>query len=77
MIIRMYHSDHNPPHFHVQYGEIEAQVEIKTGKYLNGQLPNRLAHALEIWRKLHRLELANAWKQAIALKTIQRIKPLE
>jgi len=39
MLIRIYHGDHNPPHFHVQYGEINAIVEFKSVKLLHGKLP--------------------------------------
>ena len=30
--IRMYHDDHNPPHFHAEYQGYEALVDIKNGK---------------------------------------------
>lgn len=37
MIVRVYHSDHNPPHIHVQYGDYEAIFEIKSGRILYGR----------------------------------------
>jgi len=30
----MYPRDHNPPHFHVIYGEFSAQVQISSGAIL-------------------------------------------
>ena len=30
--VRMYHDDHNPPHFHAEYQGHEAFVEIATGQ---------------------------------------------
>jgi hypothetical protein len=44
IIIRIYHSDHNPPHFHAQYGEHEVIIEIKSGRVLNGKIPVRLQY---------------------------------
>ncbi|WP_231879459.1 DUF4160 domain-containing protein [Methylomonas koyamae] len=39
--IRMYHDDHNPPHFHVEYQGHEALIAIETGEVLAGSLPNK------------------------------------
>ena len=77
MIIRIYYSDHNPPHFHVQYAEQKAVIEIRTGKILYGKLPNRLLKDLEIWRKKHLFELHLAWNKAQALLPPNKIEPLE
>ena len=30
IIIRMFYNDDAPPHFHVAYGEFEAQIAIQT-----------------------------------------------
>lgn len=30
----MFHDDHNPPHFHAEYGEYRAVIEITSGKLL-------------------------------------------
>ena len=38
IIISMFFSDHNPPHFHVKYQGYEATIDIATGT-LKGQLP--------------------------------------
>ena len=32
IVIRMFHGDHNPPHFHAYYSEDEAIIEINSGK---------------------------------------------
>lgn len=37
----MYHVDHNPAHFHVEYQGHEALVAIETGEILAGKLPGR------------------------------------
>ena len=31
IVINMYARDHAPPHFHAEYGEHEAMVEIESG----------------------------------------------
>jgi hypothetical protein len=36
IIIRMFWSDHPPPHFHAIYGEHEAIVEIATSEIIGG-----------------------------------------
>jgi hypothetical protein len=77
MIFRIFHSDHNPPHIHVQYGEMEAIIEIKTGKILHGKIPKRLQPVVKEWMKLRRLELVRAWDTAQAMKAPHRIKPME
>jgi hypothetical protein len=38
IIIYMFFSEHNPPHFHVKYQEFEATVEISDG-VIHGILP--------------------------------------
>jgi hypothetical protein len=42
IIITMYYSDHQPPHFHVRYGDSKAQITIETISILNGTLPPRV-----------------------------------
>ena len=47
IIIKMYFNDHNPPHFHAEYGEHEAVYVIETLELLRGTLPSR-AHAMVV-----------------------------
>ncbi|MBI3985292.1 MAG: DUF4160 domain-containing protein, partial [Lentisphaerae bacterium] len=39
IIISMYFDEHNPPHFHVQYNEHRATIEIRTLNLMAGSLP--------------------------------------
>jgi hypothetical protein len=39
IIIRIFFEDHNPPHFHAEYAGKNAQIEIKSGKIIDGNLP--------------------------------------
>ena len=77
IVIRLYHGDHNPPHFHAVYGEFEVIVEIKSGKIIAGNLPPKAVKLVEEWRKIHLSELNSAWTAVIAMKSPKRIKGLE
>ena len=77
ILIRMYYDDHNPPHFHVFYGEYEAQVSIDTLEVIKGKLPKRaLALVLE-WAVEHRNELREDWRLAELYEPLDKIEPLE
>jgi hypothetical protein len=77
IIIRIYYSDHNPPHFHAQYGDHEVIIEIKSGRVLKGKLPTRLQYFLELWRRKNADEIMEAWDSAQHFKVPKRVKPLE
>lgn len=77
IIIRLFHSDHNPPHFHAAYGSDEAIIEIRTGKILGGKLPPTCKKLVEEWRKLHVIELEKAWDLVSSMKIPKKIKGLE
>jgi hypothetical protein len=78
IIIRMYGSDHSPPHFHAFYGEHEALIAIETGELLGGRLPARLLKLVEAWWVIHQTELQQNWLTlAGPNKTFETIKPLQ
>jgi len=77
IIVRMFYNDHEPPHFHVGYGEFEALIEVNTLAVYLGELPRRaLALVLE-WAALHRDELRQDWQLAKAGQLPRPIDPLE
>ncbi len=76
MIIKVFHSDHPPPHIHVQYGEFEASVEIHSGVIMKGKLPKRIQRILKEWIKLRHFELRRAWEIAQENKNPKRIQGL-
>jgi hypothetical protein len=57
IIVRMYAGDHAPPHFHAEYGEAAAQIDIRTGNIIKGNLPRRALRLAQDWAELHRQEL--------------------
>ncbi len=69
----MYHDDHNPPHFHVEYQGHEALVAIADSELLEGHLPSKALKLVREWAEQHRQELLNDWQLAIELKPLQRI----
>lgn len=77
IVIRMYFSDHEPAHFHAQYGEFEALVEIETLAKLRGDLPRRAMALVLEWAALHRQELRSNWEWARLGTPLQPIAPLD
>lgn len=73
----MYFSDHEPAHFHAQYGEFEALVEIETLAKLRGDLPRRAMALVLEWAALHRQELRSNWERARLGTPLQPIAPLD
>ena len=62
--------DHNPPHFHAEYGGEEILVSIE------GDLPPRQKKLILGWAVLHRDELMENWILASQQKELFAIAPL-
>lgn len=76
IIIMMFYDEHNPPHFHVKYGEFNAQIRISDFGIMNGKLPSKaLALTIE-WAAEHQKELTDNWNRAMNNETILSISPL-
>lgn len=69
----MYHDDHAPPHFHVEYQGHEALIFIGTGEIMQGSLPRRAAKLVKEWCLDHQGELLEDWRRAQALMPLKRI----
>lgn len=76
IIIAMFADDHNPPHFHVRYGDYEAIVTIKEG-IVKGQLPRKVLKAVFAWMDLHQKELTENWKRLQEGQDAKKISPLK
>ena len=72
IIISMYFDEHNPPHFHIQYNEFRASMDIINLNLIVGSLPARVRGLVEEWAELHRNELLIMWEK----KEFHRIQPL-
>lgn len=73
--VLMRFADHNPPHFHVEYGDHEAMVALD-GTVLEGGLPTKQARMVRRWALARQAELAVAWGQAVAQQQPCKIDPL-
>lgn len=76
IIIAMFADDHNPPHFHVRYGDYEAIVTIKEG-IVKGQLPRKVLKAVFAWMDLHQKELTENWERLQEGQDAKKISPLK
>lgn len=66
ILIRMFFNDHSPPHFHVEYGEFKATVDIHTLEIKCGVIPRRAQSLVLDWAKLHQHELIEDWNLCLA-----------
>lgn len=75
IIIKMYfqQSEHNPPHIHDFYEEYMGAINIKTGKMIEGDLPDRALKIVQEWVKLHQTDLLLIWNT----QNFKKIPPLK
>ena len=75
IVIRMYfqQSEHNPPHIHVIYGEDTAEVNIKTGNVIDGQIPPKALSMVQEWINENKAELLWMWDT----QEFKKLNPLE
>jgi hypothetical protein len=77
IVIKMFFDDHNPPHFHVQYGEYKAIIAIESMKVLQGNLPRRALELVLDWAELHQKELLEDWNLCQSRQAPEPIPPLQ
>jgi hypothetical protein len=78
MIIYMYPKDHLPPHLHTKYGDDWAEISIKTGELIVGELPKRAIRLIEDWIELHKNELLENWDESLKENpNFKKIEPLK
>ena len=77
IIITMFWNEHNPPPFHVSYGEYKAILLINGYTLVQGWLPPRALSLVIEWATTHHNELIENWNRALALQTINKIEPLK
>ncbi len=73
IIIKLFFSDHPPPHFHAVYGEYMGVFDINTLEQIEGDLPNRARKLVIEWAELHKAELAEIWEK----QEFRKIAPLK
>ncbi len=77
IIIAMFYDDHEPPHFHVRYGEQRAIVDIETLELLEGRLSPRTLGLVKEWARFQKPDLLEDWNLARQHAPLKKIPPLE
>ena len=57
----MFFNEHAPPHFHAEYAEHRAVINIRTLEVMDGKLPRRALELVLDWAELHQNELLVDW----------------
>ncbi|MDO5101008.1 MAG: DUF4160 domain-containing protein [Eubacteriales bacterium] len=69
-------NDHNPPHFHAEYGGDEVTILIDEIEVDKGWLPPKQLKLVLGWAVLHQEELRENWLLAQKDQETYRIDPL-
>ena len=77
ILIKMFFADHAPPHFHVEYGEFKAIIDINRLEIIEGRLPRRALGLVLDWAELHRSELLSNWDLCLKKQPLKKIEPLK
>ncbi len=77
VIIRMYFDEHNPPHFHAEYGEHEALININSMGIIAGKLPSRVLGMVVEWASMNQSQLKREWDKARNMESLGKIPPLK
>ena len=75
--IYMYFLDHNPPHFHVEYNEYQAQIDISGLNIIKGELPPRVYGLVVEWAAQHKEELDFNWNEGRKTGKLKKIEGLK
>lgn len=76
IVIYIYYNDHNPPHFHAEYGKYSAIFSIEDLQLIDGKLPVRVISLVLEWAFIHREELLVDWNLAKKKAPLNKIKGL-
>jgi len=76
IIIRMFYSEHNPPHFHAEYQGSEGIFNFE-GEMTQGNIRSNTAlRLIKEWSVLRKAELEENWKNITEKVALNRIEPL-
>jgi hypothetical protein len=73
IVVRMYHDEHPPPHFHAAYQGFEAFVRIEDGEIVHGALPRNAARIVRQWALDRQEELMANWRRGELLLPMEMI----
>jgi Domain of unknown function (DUF4160) len=77
IVVRMYHDEHAPPHFHAIYQGDQAVIDIESLELKAGRLPRRALNLVLDWARLHQEELRINWQHVEDGKPLNDVDPLE
>ena len=75
IVIRMYYTDHNPPHIHAYYNDMIAQFDFD-GNIIKGVMSKKQIKLIQAWILLHKEELLANWSLSKNSEEPFRIRPL-
>lgn len=76
IVIKMYFSDHEPPHFHAEYEEHQAVIDIHRLALIGGHLSPRVLGLVIEWASQHQADLLKLWERAVTHQPLHKIPPL-
>lgn len=77
IVIRMFFDDHNPPHFHAEFQEHRATIDIQRAQLIEGYLPPKQLKLVEARALIHYQELLeNFINLGKDFKSYNKIDPL-
>ena len=76
IIIAMFADDHNPPHFHIRYGDYDATITIDRG-IVKGNMPKKELKMVFKWMESHTNELKENWNRLQNGEEAIKIKPFK
>ena len=77
VVIKMYFNEHNPPHFHAEYGEYKALININSMGIVSGKLPSRVLGMVVEWASMNQSQLKREWNKARNMESLGKISPLK
>jgi len=76
IIVRMFFDEHNPPHFHIEYQDYEASINIEDGT-VKGEMPRRALRLVFDWLDLRIEELIENWNSIRKTGKYNKVEPLK
>ena len=77
IIIKMFFKDHAPPHFHIEYNNYKAIMDIESQEISEGFIPPKQLRLTQAWAIIHKEELMENFKNLNGEKpNFIKIEPL-
>jgi hypothetical protein len=77
IVIKMFFSEHPPPHFHVEYGDEKAVFDIRMLIVIRGSLSPRALGLVVEWASQHQSELLDLWDRSSKSQSLYKVPPLK